>query len=744
MGQTQFFGIRHHGPGSAKSLLKGLEKFSPDCLLIEIPQDCENLIHHTDFAELHTPVAILLYDKKNPKRAAYLPFALFSPEWQALNYAQENQCAIQCIDLPYQIQFSFDQQSHRDQLKLWESDNQSDEESLQAEIRRDPLAYLSKLASYSDSERWWEQHIEISDNPEQVFDLVSELMKDLRTQTSLFSSTQEEMREEYMSKKIAKAEREGYQRIAVVCGAWHVSALKDPALRKKKNQHKAGKRINTDAQWIPWSYQRLSMKSGYRAGIKSPTYYEYLYVYGEKLIQSWLISAADLLRKNGFSASSAEVIDAGNMAARLADIRQHPIPFLEDLEDAVYATMCAGSEKRFQLIRHQLVIGHKIGKVSKNQQMLPIRKDFEQKVKSARLSRFLESDEVFERKLDLRKASNQHASVLLHRLQLLGIYWGTKKEPDIQAYGSFHEWWELQWFEEFEIELIEAGFWGTSIEEAVVNKISQTLFNSPTLSEISILIENLIAANLPQVLTSVFKRISELLHSEEDLHMILEVMVSLLHSNRYGGITELDRQSVHSIIDRILVSLHSELSQACSFIELELASAYSMQIKQCDVLINHSNQEQWVGIWREILLNLGSRESVHPLIRGVCTAINVDRELLSDTDVEKILSHVCSPAYDEMHTALWLEGHFTNRGMILLHKTQLMRLVDHWIQSLSKERFTELMPILRRSFAHFDKHEKEAIYKAVEDGIPDDDLSNQSQVEEQTRQIPAILDTLFG
>ncbi|MGV9482406.1 DUF5682 family protein, partial [Gordonia aichiensis] len=41
---TRVFGIRHHGPGSARSLRQALEEFGPDAILIEGPADADPLV----------------------------------------------------------------------------------------------------------------------------------------------------------------------------------------------------------------------------------------------------------------------------------------------------------------------------------------------------------------------------------------------------------------------------------------------------------------------------------------------------------------------------------------------------------------------------------------------------------------------------------------------------------------------------------------------------------------------------
>ena len=81
------FGIRHHGPGSSKSLLNALEQLQPDCILIEGPQDAQKALDYVDDEALEPPVALLIYNPKDLGQASYFPFASFSPEWQALKFA---------------------------------------------------------------------------------------------------------------------------------------------------------------------------------------------------------------------------------------------------------------------------------------------------------------------------------------------------------------------------------------------------------------------------------------------------------------------------------------------------------------------------------------------------------------------------------------------------------------------------------------------------------------------------------
>src|SRR5215218_2564807 len=133
------FGIRHHGPGSARSLREALRVQNPDVVLIEGPPDANDLIALAADAQMSPPVALLIYLPNEPKRAVYYPFAEFSPEWQAMQYGLAQNVPVRFIDLPQWHQFALD------------SDNNNVPQSNSPkEIRRDPLRWIAEAAGYSD------------------------------------------------------------------------------------------------------------------------------------------------------------------------------------------------------------------------------------------------------------------------------------------------------------------------------------------------------------------------------------------------------------------------------------------------------------------------------------------------------------------------------------------------------------------------------------------------------------------
>ena len=100
MAEVRFFGIRHHGPGCARSLVRAFAAWQPDAVLVEGPPEADGLLPYLNDAALVPPVALLVHAVETPQQAVFYPFARFSPEWQALRWAAGAGVAARFIDLP--------------------------------------------------------------------------------------------------------------------------------------------------------------------------------------------------------------------------------------------------------------------------------------------------------------------------------------------------------------------------------------------------------------------------------------------------------------------------------------------------------------------------------------------------------------------------------------------------------------------------------------------------------------------
>ena len=97
---VHLLGIRHHGPGSARSVVKAFDELQPDIVLVEAPAETTAALAWIGDDHLVPPVALLGHVVDHPHRAAFAPFASFSPEWQAVAWANARDVEVRAIDLP--------------------------------------------------------------------------------------------------------------------------------------------------------------------------------------------------------------------------------------------------------------------------------------------------------------------------------------------------------------------------------------------------------------------------------------------------------------------------------------------------------------------------------------------------------------------------------------------------------------------------------------------------------------------
>ena len=270
-----FFGIRHHGPGSARSLLKALEALQPDAVLIEGPAECEALLPAVASEDLRPPVAMLVYGQDEPSRASFFPLAEFSPEWVAMQWAVKRGVPVRFMDLPQAVEMALDKEAQEARkqkaeealAKAAEADADVEAETddhnevavdteVESEVEieveteveidkphpdqrfaRDPLDALAEAAGYADGETWWNRLVEERGGDSAVFEAVGMAMTALREElpNGLRGdryALREERREATMRTTMREAVKAGDQRIAVICGAWHVPALQAAATAK--------------------------------------------------------------------------------------------------------------------------------------------------------------------------------------------------------------------------------------------------------------------------------------------------------------------------------------------------------------------------------------------------------------------------------------------------------------------------------------------------------------------------------
>ncbi|MEM8604537.1 MAG: DUF5682 family protein, partial [Cyanobacteria bacterium P01_H01_bin.121] len=661
------FGIRHHGPGSARSLTRSLHNLKPDIVLVEGPPDADPALSLVTHPEIKPPVALLVYAPDQLQQAAFYPFAVFSPEWQAIRYGLEQKIPVRFMDLPQTHRFALDLQTAKANP---ERDDPDDSEAEQASttpaagetddteaaeiaaqaapesIPADPLAWLAAAAGYDDSERWWEQLVEQRQDSSALFEAILEAMTALRQEVEQAQppdleqprDRQEALREAYMRRTIRQAQKEGFEAIAVVCGAWHTPALTTPLPPQKHDNAllKGLPKTKVQATWIPWTYGRLASASGYGAGITSPGWYEHLWrsssqashakstsattaATTSKTVIKWMTKVARLLRNEDLDASSASVIESVRLAETLAALRDATMPGLPELNEAAQTIFCFGDATPMQLIHQKLIVSDRLGHVPDETPLVPLQQDLQRLQKRLRLKP--EANEKLIT-LDLRKVTDLERSHLLHRLTLLKIRWGKVKHAS--GKGTFKEAWELRWRPELSLSLIEAVCWGNTIAAAATGYVQHQTEQATNLAALTTLLDQVLLAALPDVVPPLLEQLQVISAVASDVTHLMAALPALVNVLRYRDVRQTDGSLVAQVVDGLIVRICIGLPSACASLDDDAAAEMLKAINQTHSAIQLLQQDEHTQMWSAVLLQLADRDSLHGLVAGRCCRLLLD------------------------------------------------------------------------------------------------------------------------
>jgi hypothetical protein len=523
----------------------------------------------------------------------------------------------------------------------------------------------------------------------------------------------EERREAYMRRTLRRAGKDGYDRIAVVCGAWHVPAVtrQVPAAWDDRTLRGLPK-VKVDVTWVPWTHGRLASWSGYGAGVTSPGWYHHLFAERDRPIERWLTEAARVLRDEDLPVSSAHVIEAVRLADALAALRDRPLPGLDEVTAATRAVLCEGAELPLELIQRRMVVGERLGSVPEGAPMVPLQRDLQREQRRLRLRpAALEKDHD----LDLRKPGDLDRSRLLHRLRLLDVDWGVPGESAARTKGTFRETWTLAWRPEFDVDLIEAGAWGTTVPGAATAKArslaAAAVAERGGLPALTSLAERCLLADLDGALPAVMRALADQAAADTDVAHLMAAVPALVRSLRYGDVRGTSTAPLRTVVDGLMVRIHVGLPPALSGLDDSAARTLLERIDAVHAALALLDDETHSGRWRDTLAGVLDRPGLHGLIEGRLTRLLLDAGRL--TDVPDRMARAVSVGQPPARTAAWVEGFLSGGGVVLVHDETLLRLVDGWIRGLPDDAFTTVLPLLRRTFGTYEAPERRAIGERI-------------------------------
>lgn len=610
----------------------------------------------------------------------------------------------------------------------------------------------------------------------------------------------EPLREAAMRREIRRALQTS-KRVAVVCGAWHAPALDletdDPRRRllipSQEDDEALFRNLpetKTEATWIPWTHSRLDRRSGYGAGIESPEWLLEIWrasdearrldeivaesqsvakarraskkkpVGGRESFRlastRFLSRAAQFLRDDQIQASTANVVEALRLAEALAALRDRTTPSLDELREAAISVLCGGSETLYATIHERLEIGNELGAVPSDSPSPPLARDVETEQRRLGLKRSATEEKV---DLDVREERDRQISRLFRRLNFIDVPWARPLAETPRA-GTFSELWSYIWRPEFEVAIVDASRYGSSLVEAASNLAVARLEKTTTLAAIVELTELVLNAELNETaIDQIYQKLQDGVNLTDDVADAIAALPSLARILRYGTARGRADARLGPIFAALFDRATARLREVCVNIDVDVAENLALKLAELyPAVLPLSDDPNFKGRFDSLptrLLDAFERVVGDPTTSRYLVGF-LARELYeykrwNRDELTKQLSFFLSPGVALDDVAAWLQGFLLETAGSILWYDELWRILDERIMSFDLESFYDRLPLLRRAFAVFSKAElRELGYvvanlyaeKESEDAAPEENGDVWDQSESQP--LVQSLDFIFN
>ncbi len=758
MSGPTFFGVRHLSPAAAYHLRKALDRARPELVLVEGPSDLNDQMQWLCHPETEFPAAILAYTKHPPVGTILYPFAVYSPEIQAILWAHEHKVPCRFMDLPSPVFLAFQEIQERRRLAEREAMEEREDEAVPEEADQachtESVYRRLEILTGEDHDTFWERNFEQTEDYHPASNTFGRELRDASADSQR-TAAETVVREAYMKRQIQEAVDGGIppEKIFCVCGAFHVAGL-------EKNQpmtdeeERALPRADACATLMPYSYYRLSSRSGYGAGNKAPAYFELLWdaLNGGGLEQApylYLTRLAAAHRDAGNLVSSAEVIEAVRLAGALAKMRGSRYPVLADLRDASVTTMGHGQFSELALAAADTEIGSKIGSLPEGVSRTSVQEDFYRQLKELRLEKF-RSAEAQRLDLDLREKLNVKSeaaaladlrrSFFLHRLRVLDIQFASLL-PSRQSGSNWGEYWDLHWTPEAEIQIVESALMGDTIQGAAAFALKERADSSSTIAEAAAIFQDAFLCGMPAAAQHALSVLQGLSVDAAALADVAETAQRLSLVVRYGDLRRFDPAPVVPLVEQLYLRACLTLEDSC-ICDAQAAPAVTKAMDQLNALqlsLDFLAEDRWL----DLLTEISDRDDLNTRCSGFAMAILLERGRADEALLAREVSRRLSPGIPADLGAGWFEGLAAKNRRALIARLSLWRHLDDYLSSLDDEAFRRALVFLRRAFADFSPSEKNDIAEDLGEiwGV-DPQQAAEALMNETTEAEQAVLESL--
>ncbi len=723
-----WMGVKHYSPACAFHVERLIEERAPVAVLIEGPDDANDLIPWLRHEDTVPPVTILSswVDTSNklgqngvlsvspdvPARfRGWWPFVGHGPEYRAVMAAGRHDIPTYFVDASLKAQLPT-----LNQLEQRPSDGGL------AQSR-----YFERLAArtgHPSFQAFWDATFEAG-----AFGTATEAFRRAvltfawcaRHLGGTDDDPGNALREAHMRwwiDKLRKAHPDG--ELLVVTGAYHSVAL--PFTKGKRAPGKPDSKSKT--LLCAHSHRALTRLA---RGAPSPAFGDAVFAAAhrevasphEEAVLETLVRTVDDLRGQGLALGTADAVGALRVARGLASLREQPAPTARDVEDAATSAFVKGdvgtAGPAVRRAVREALRGDALGRVAEGAGQPPLLQDYYAQAKQHRLD--VSGVEKVVRCDIHKQPKHQPKSAFLHRCRVLGVpclgtlpdHDGPYKGPDWvtgERLDLTTETWAFAWTEEVDDRLVELSDRGPSIAEAAATSLLEDLRGAGTdvaavATAVAAIAQTQSTDLLPPGLDALLAAASE---DDAFDHLVHALGQTGLLAGYLQALGRRDEQA------RIALASDALFTRAC----LTLPSVRNVPDEEATATVTRLQSLVRVGVSpppgaeldRGLLLDrlaeVGDDGAAQPMVRGAAQGLRLTFGAVSERHVVGSLrAYLQGPTEEVLKGGAFLEGLLRVARSTLVHSDRLLAAVDESLQRLDEEAFRRVLPDLRRAFSVF-------------------------------------------
>lgn len=730
--QILYFPVRHHSPACSYHLLKTIDEYKPDCILVEGPQNADSLIPVLTDEKTVLPIAFYYFYKDTEKLISedgddykcYYPFLNTSPEYNALLSARRMNIDCGFIDLPYG-EILINTTENKGIRAEREIQSYNDDYYLSHNKFFKALCEKTGLRSF---EEFWEKFFEIDGLYMSTEDFVAKMYSYcyLTRQNTPKEEMQSDgclVREQYMAMNIIKA-LENHSRVLVVTGGFHTSGLFEITSSNEKPQkiklHNFDKKIQ-NVYAMTYSFEAADALNGYASGMQNPGFYDNVWkkikekhslsekpedVYSSVVLDTLLRCAKKSVKAN-FLITMSDISSAVTMYDGLSALRDKKSPGLYELYDSVQSCFVKGELNAASSvplrILSKVATGDEIGKLCDTAEKLPLIKNFEELSEKYRLK----INNIIEQKIELdifAKPSNMEISRFFYRLNFLKTGFAKRlKGADIinnTDRSRIREIWSYKRSINTDSALIDFGAYGATVEEVCVIVSAKRLIEEQKCSGAAKLYVECFLMGI-DISEKFAEKMNDIIIGDGDFFSIGKAIYyfNMLHSLKrmYKSDNSTGEYFLIKCFQKIVTMLPSMIN---------VSTEYSSEcIKICKMLYNLVSNDILKSEYNtliEAFQAMAEKDNPEPAVYGAVLGLLYGCDVLYKNNINKAVEGYLTGT-EEMRKkgACFLRGLFATARDIVLVGNEFVIIVDNLIKSLPMDSFIEVLPELRLAFSYF-------------------------------------------